>query len=239
MSSELIKRIFTSVILLMITLYILMYFKEDYFMYFIIIIGIICLVEWLVTNKIILEKFKKSFDAYVPDAFTNKNFYKYFSIYFFGFVYFLLVLPISVLYLRFEVSLHFFLFLLFICIFSDVGGYVFGKNIGGKKLTKISPNKTRSGSIGSFIFSIFPIIIINLLNIEHIQIELNFINILFSLFISLICQLGDLFFSYFKRLNNKKNTGTLLPGHGGLLDRIDGLIIVLPIVYLIKIFGIY
>ena len=68
MSSELIKRIFTSLILLMITLYILMYFKEDYFMYFITIIGIICFVEWVVTNEIILEKFKKSFDTYVPDA---------------------------------------------------------------------------------------------------------------------------------------------------------------------------
>ena len=141
--------------------------------------------------------------------------------------------------LRVQTSFILLLWVIILCVCSDVGGYVFGKNIGGKKLTKISPNKTRSGSIGSFIFSIFPIIIINLLNIEHIQIELNFINILFSLFISLICQLGDLFFSYFKRLNNKKNTGILLPGHGGLLDRIDGLIIVLPIVYLIKIFGIY
>ncbi len=239
MSSELIKRIFTSVILLIITLYILIYFKEDYFLYFTIAVGIICYAEWLLTNDALLKKFSKGFIPDVIVFLTNKSFYKYFSIYLFGFIYFLILLPLSAFYLRVEVSLSFLLFILLICIFSDVGGYVFGKNIGGKKLTKISPNKTRSGSIGSFIFSIFPIIIINLLNIEHIQIELNFTNILFSLFISLMCQLGDLFFSYFKRLNNKKNTGMLLPGHGGLLDRIDGLIIVLPIVYLIKIFGIY
>ena len=66
--------------------------------------------------------------------------------------------------------------------------------------------------------------------------KLNLVNIFFSLFVSLVCQLGDLFFSYFKRLNNKKNTSNLLPGHGGLLDRIDGLVIVLPIVFLIKFF---
>ena len=124
-------------------------------------------------------------------------------------------------------------------VFSDVGGYVFGKTIGGKKLTKISPNKTIAGSIGSFIFSILALIIIYLFNIETIFLKLNLVNIFFVLFVSLICQLGDLFFSYFKRLNNKKNTSNLLPGHGGLLDRIDGLVIVLPIVFLIKIMGIF
>ena len=87
-----------------------------------------------------------------------------------------------------------------------------------------------------FFFSILPIIFINLFNKGTAFIELNVVNILFSLFVSFICQLGDLFFSYFKRLNKKKNTSNLLPGHGGLLDRIDGLVIVLPIVFLIKFF---
>jgi len=84
-----------------------------------------------------------------------------------------------------------------------------------------------------------PLIFIYLFNIETMFLKLNLVNIFFSLFVSLVCQIGDLFFSYFKRLNNKKNTSNLLPGHGGLLDRIDGLIIVLPVVWLIKIFEIF
>ena len=226
MSTELTKRIFTSIILLIVTFSILIYANTDYFLYFVIFVSAFCFGEWILTNSLLLKKF-------------NKNLIKYFSIYLFGFIYFLFILPLSAFYLRDEVSLNFFLLIIIICIFSDVGGYVFGKTIGGKKLTKISPNKTISGSIGSFIFSILPIIFINLLNIKTNFLELNLINILFSLFVSLICQLGDLFFSYFKRLNNKKNTSNLLPGHGGLLDRIDGLVIVLPFVFFIKIMEIF
>ena len=226
MSSELTKRIFTSIILLVATFSYLVYANVDYFLYFIIFLGIFCCCEWIVTNSLLLKKF-------------NKSFLKYFSIYLFGFIYFILIVPLSAFYLRVEVSLNFFLLILIICIFSDIGGYVFGKTIGGKKLTKISPNKTISGSIGSFIFSIFPIIFINLSNVEESFLEFNLINIIFSLFVSLTCQLGDLFFSYFKRLNNKKNTSNLLPGHGGLLDRIDGIVIVFPIVFLIKIMEIF
>jgi len=224
MSSELTKRIFTSVILLIATFSFLIYVNENYFLGFLIIIVFICYGEWLLTNS---------------DLLKGKNYYKKFSIHMFGFFYFLLILPVSAFYLRVEVSLNFFLLIVIICIFSDVGGYIFGKTIGGKKLTKISPNKTISGSMGSFIFSILPLIFINLLTTKTDFLELNLANILFSLFVSLICQLGDLFFSYFKRLNNKKNTSNLLPGHGGLLDRIDGLVIVLPVVFLIKIIGIF
>ena len=224
MSSEFTKRIFTSIILLLVTFSFLIYANKDYFLWFLIIIAIICYGEWLLTNSNLLE---------------GRNFYKISSIHLFGLIYFILILPASAYYLRLEISLNFFLLILIICIFSDVGGYVFGKTIGGKKLTKISPNKTISGSVGSFIFSILPIIFINLSNIESTFLKLNLENILFSLFVSLICQLGDLFFSYFKRLNNKKNTSNLLPGHGGLLDRIDGLVIVLPIISLIKIMKIF
>ena len=223
MSSELTKRIFTSIILLIVTFSILIYANEDFFLGFLVIIAIICYGEWLLTNSSLLG---------------GRNYYKNFSIHIFGFFYFLLLLPASAFYLRVEVSLNFFLLIIIICIFSDVGGYVFGKIIGGKKLTKISPNKTISGSVGSFIFSIIPVILIYLFNFETIFLKLNLVNIFFSLFVSLICQLGDLFFSYFKRLNNKKNTSNLLPGHGGLLDRIDGLVIVLPVIFVIKYFEI-
>jgi len=117
------------------------------------------------------------------------------------------------------------LFVLGICIFSDIGGYVVGKNIGGKKLTKISPNKTVSGSIGSFLFSLFPLGILMLLGLD----ENFFERMIFSCFlISLACQLGDLIISYFKRLAKVKDTGNILPGHGGMLDRIDGVIFALP-----------
>ena len=224
MNSELIKRIFTSIVLLIFTFSILIYLNKDFFGYFLIIAGIFCFAEWINTNFNIVKK--------------NNSYFKFYLILLFGFIYFFLILPFSAFYLRFTIGLDFFLFILLVCIFSDVGGYFFGKIIGGKKLTKISPNKTISGSVGSFIFSIFPIIFIYLFNIEAASVKLNLVNILFSLFVSLICQLGDLFFSYFKRLNNKKNYSKLFPGHGGLLDRIDGLVIVIPVVYFIKIFEI-
>ena len=224
MKSELNKRIFTSIILLIGVFSFLKYANEDFFLGFILIIGFICYFEWLLVNS---------------NTLGDRNFYKNSSIHLFGFFYFLLVLPTSAFYLRFDINLNFFYLILIVCIFSDVGGYVVGKTIGGKKLTKISPNKTISGSIGSFIFSMLPLIFIYLFNIETMFLKLNLVNIFFSLFVSLVCQIGDLFFSYFKRLNNKKNTSNLLPGHGGLLDRIDGLIIVLPVVWLIKIFEIF
>ena len=119
------------------------------------------------------------------------------------------------------------LYLLIICIFTDIGGYVFGKIIGGKKLTKISPNKTFSGSIGSFLLSIF----IGYL-IYKIQTDLLLINInifILIIIISFTSQVGDLFISLLKRKAKIKDTGSMLPGHGGVLDRIDGMLFALPI----------
>ncbi|MDA9814571.1 phosphatidate cytidylyltransferase, partial [Candidatus Pelagibacter sp.] len=111
----------------------------------------------------------------------------------------------------------------------------FGKIIGGKKLSKISPNKTISGSVGSFILSIIPLIIVS--NFNYLDLELNLTNIIFCLLISLISQLGDLFISFIKRKAKIKNTGNLLPGHGGVLDRIDGIIFAVPFSYfLLKLF---
>ena len=119
------------------------------------------------------------------------------------------------------------LFILSICILSDIGGYIVGKSIGGKKLTKISPNKTISGSIGSFLFSLLP-----LMFIDEIFVKVEFINIIWILTISLTCQLGDLFISYLKRLAKVKDTGSFLPGHGGILDRIDGIVFGVPASFL-------
>ncbi len=118
---------------------------------------------------------------------------------------------------------YLFLFLIIICISTDVGGYIFGKFFKGKKITKISPNKTYAGMIGSFFLSLlFSGIFFSDLNLK--------INIfLFTIIISTISQLGDLFVSLLKRKAKIKDTGNLLPGHGGLLDRIDGILFTIPI----------
>ena len=115
------------------------------------------------------------------------------------------------------------LFILLVCVFSDIGGYVVGKSIGGKKLTKISPNKTISGSIGSFLFSLFPAGIFSVFFPSVTEKD-----IFLCLILSLACQFGDLVISYFKRLAKVKDTGDILPGHGGMLDRIDGIIFAVP-----------
>jgi phosphatidate cytidylyltransferase len=135
-----------------------------------------------------------------------------------------------------NINLSFFLFTIIISISSDIGGYVCGKIFKGPKLTKISPNKTFSGCIGSFFFSI----VIGLLYLKYIDyslIEIMNINLVKFLFLiitfSAINQIGDLTISYFKRINKVKNTGNILPGHGGVLDRIDGMIFVLPVAYYI------
>ena len=117
------------------------------------------------------------------------------------------------------------LYLFFVCICSDVGGYVFGKTFKGKKLTRISPNKTVSGSFGSFIFSItlVPIFYFSLHKFS------NFFDLIFiSITVSFYCQLGDLLISYLKRKAKTKDTSNILPGHGGLLDRIDGMLLAIP-----------
>ena len=127
-----------------------------------------------------------------------------------------------------------FLFVISICFFSDIGGYIIGRTIGGKKLTKISPNKTVSGSIGSFLFSILPLLLFY--NFDQYEYSFSINNILFCLLISLVCQLGDLFISYLKRKAKIKDTGFILPGHGGLLDRVDGIIFAVPFAYLLFTF---
>tara|TARA_Y100000768_G_scaffold386125_1_gene373783 strand:- start:1459 stop:2103 length:645 start_codon:yes stop_codon:yes gene_type:complete len=116
-----------------------------------------------------------------------------------------------------------FLFILSICIFTDIGGYVFGKTLKGKKITSISPNKTYAGMVGSFVCSL----IISIIFIRYFNLSINLV--FFTFLISLISQSGDLFISYLKRKADIKDTGNFLPGHGGLLDRMDGMIFAIPI----------
>jgi len=147
--------------------------------------------------------------------------------------------------LREKFPLGIFILILIICIFTDLGGYIFGKIFKGPKLTKISPKKTYAGAIGSFILSLIAAIIFtkytNIGSLAHINLsllignnqELDNMFFLFILSISFISQIGDLIISYFKRIAKVKDTGKLLPGHGGLLDRVDGIIFAIPTSYLL------
>jgi phosphatidate cytidylyltransferase len=139
----------------------------------------------------------------------------------------------------------YFIIIVMICIFTDIGGYVFGKTFKGPKLTKISPNKTYSGVIGGYLCSIifmslslnYPDFIYEFKNLNILGKELSLNNFIFIIVISTVSQLGDIIISYFKRLSKIKNTGKIIPGHGGLLDRIDGMVFAFPTTYLIfKIF---
>ena len=134
-----------------------------------------------------------------------------------------------------------FLFVIIICISTDIGGYVFGKLFKGPKLTKISPNKTYSGMIGGFFLAIITAYLfkINIFTfvLPNTVFQLSNLNdfnlLLLVLFISTMSQIGDLIISYFKRLSKIKNTGNLIPGHGGLLDRVDGIIFAIPASYIL------
>ena len=224
MSNELIKRMMTSIILFIVVIFCIL-FNKIIFLIAVFMTAYLCFSEWCNINY-----------KYFSGQFRN-----YFLIRGLGLFYLLFPFILGAFFLRgssFESAL-FFIVVLCICICSDTGGYVFGNIIGGKKLTKISPNKTISGSIGSFIFSILPIFLIDLQNYIDINFYFSLKNILFCLIISLTCQLGDLFISYFKRLNKVKNTGSILPGHGGLLDRIDGIIFAIPTASILKLSQIF
>ena len=143
----------------------------------------------------------------------------------------------SVYYIRENYGHIFFLFIVLICILTDIGGFVFGKIFKGPKLTKISPNKTYSGVLGGFLLSLaISLFFLNYTDTDFFENDPTKI-LIGILFISLISQIGDLIISYFKRLAKIKDTGKILPGHGGLLDRIDGMIFAFPVLFLIiKIF---
>jgi len=148
--------------------------------------------------------------------------------------YFLFIFFVSSTSLAYD-NIYIFILALSICVFSDIGGFTVGKIIKGPKLTKISPNKTISGSIGSVLFSFIPLIILNYFFPENFLLSKS--NLLFCFEITIVCQLGDLFISFFKRKAKVKDTGNILPGHGGLLDRVDGIMFALPYAYC-NIYGI-
>ena len=134
-----------------------------------------------------------------------------------------------------ENSLSKFVFVLTICISTDLGGYIFGKIFNGPKLTKISPKKTYSGVFGGYIFAAMFTCLIMIASKSFLSNNfiLNINNILMILLISTVSQVGDIIISYFKRLSKIKDTGKLIPGHGGILDRIDGMIFAFPFYYTI------
>ena len=122
-------------------------------------------------------------------------------------------------------------FVLIVCIATDIGGYVFGNIFKGPKLIKISPNKTYSGMIGSFVFSFTAVLIfLNFFEFQNLF-KTNIVTYTIVFLISLVSQIGDLVISYFKRINHIKDTGKFIPGHGGILDRIDGMVFAFPFFY--------
>ena len=156
--------------------------------------------------------------------------------YFYG-LFFLVFSFITIYELRFNFGFDYFVILLItiICVSTDIGGYIFGKIFKGPKLIKLSPNKTYAGMIGGYILSLISISFY--LQLFKIEFTINWI--IFSLLISSVSQLGDLIISYFKRLSKVKDTGKIIPGHGGLLDRVDGMIFAFPFSYLIYLTGIF
>ena len=124
-----------------------------------------------------------------------------------------------------------FILVILICISADIGGFVFGKLFKGPKLTKISPNKTYSGMIGSFFLSIISALLYT--NYYDLVYWTDNILLIAVILISSISQIGDLTVSYFKRKSKIKNTGKIIPGHGGLLDRIDGMLFAIPFAFIL------
>ena len=218
MIKEFEKRILSSLILIPLTIFFIIQ-GSVFFAFFLIIAFLLSSYEWIKMCK------------------------KFNSLKIFGII-FLFLSFLHAFGFRENFGLYNFLFVIFICIFTDLGGYIFGKTFKGPKLTKISPNKTYAGVFGSFVCSL----IIGILMLNNFPITLKILiegeiyfdfnaktqiyYLLLILSISLISQIGDLIISYFKRLVKVKDTGKIIPGHGGLLDRIDGLIFVIPIFYI-------
>ncbi len=200
------KRLFTSISLLV--LLFLIFINNSFFLFFLMIFGIFSIIEFFNINK---EITKSNINRFISNIL--------FTIFIFIF---------CTLFFLFSNLIHLKILLFIIllgCIASDMGGYIFGRIIKGPKLTKISPKKTISGAVGSLILSTTMISFLFFFYFELINIKIIFIGI----FTSIGCQLGDLFFSYLKRKANLKDTGNFLPGHGGILDRVDGILFGVPV----------
>ena len=211
MNKELQKRILSSVLLIPISLFFII--KGSFFFdFFILICLLLSIYEWHLMSK-------------------KKNYYLLGIIFIFFSFY-------SAYFIRYEMVGDFiqFLTILLICISTDIGGYVFGKLFKGPKLTKISPNKTYSGMIGGYILSI----ILTSFFFKYLHLLKEGTSAIFDLnifltvlIISTVSQIGDILVSYFKRLSKIKDSGKLIPGHGGILDRIDGMIFAFPTSFII------
>ena len=206
MNNELFKRILSSLVLLPLAIFIIV--KGSFiFNFFLILCFFISIIEWHKMTK-------------------NKK-YNFFGIFF------IILSFYSIYEIRNMFVNNNFIFLLITltCVATDIGGFLFGKLIKGPKLTRISPNKTYSGMIGSFIMSVI-IIYLFLENSNFIfKYNFNLQIFIFTIFVSTVSQLGDIIISYFKRVSKIKDTGNIIPGHGGLLDRIDGMIFAFPASY--------
>ena len=208
MNNELIKRILSSLVLIPIVLFVIIK-GSIYFNFFLIVCFFIILFEW---HKVC----KKKNCYYLGIIFLIFSFYTTYSLY------------------NFNESYINFLFVLLICVSTDIGGYTFGKLLKGPKLTSISPKKTYSGVFGGFIFTILSISFFfknSFFFHEHSKTLVATYTL--AIFISVVSQIGDILVSYFKRINKIKDTGNIIPGHGGLLDRVDGMIFAFPFYYLI------
>ena len=209
MKNELKKRTLSSIIVLPIVIFLIMQ-GSILFILFLCLLFLVTSYEWFKMSK------KNFFKNFIGILFLTYSFYTAFQ-------------------LRDLHGYNFFIFLVLVCVFTDIGGYLFGNFFKGPKLTKISPKKTYSGVFGSFFLPIlYSYFLINYLKQDYSEIlKLNLISLV--LIISFISQLGDLIISYFKRTAKIKDTGKILPGHGGILDRIDGLIFVIPVIYFLTV----
>ena len=203
--SNLVKRILSSIVLIPLAFYFILH-GSYMLMFFTFICFVIACYEWHMMTK-------------------NKPYKTY------GFIF--LIISFYTFY-DLSVDAVGFLFVLIVCVSTDIGGYVFGKIFNGPKLTKISPNKTYAGALGGYFLSLISLfIIINYVDYPFLSLQFFITFIL----ISTVSQIGDITVSYFKRKSKIKNTGKIIPGHGGLLDRIDGMIFAFPIYYLINSTG--
>ncbi len=211
MSRNLIKRIFTSIVLIILLFLIMI--NNLALGAVLMILGTFSLLEFF---NISLKIFKKK---RLKQLLSNLIF----TIYIFSFCSYFFALS-------FFLHLKIILFVILItCVASDIGGFVFGKIFKGPKLTKVSPNKTISGSIGSILFSSSVIS----LSIYFVTESFDPYILIIGILVSISCQIGDLFFSFLKRKSSIKDSGNFLPGHGGVLDRVDGLLLGIPIGFLI------
>ena len=203
MSLEITKRIISSIIIVVIAFFFIN--KGSFFyIFFLSVLFFITSYEWYKMTK-------------------NK---KYFI---FGLI-FLILSFLSAFFLR-NIYLDDFILVILICISTDIGGFVFGKLFKGPKLTKISPNKTYSGVVGSFFLSIiFALLYTNYYDLAYWTDDVLLIAVIL---ISSVSQIGDLTVSYFKRKSKIKNTGKIIPGHGGVLDRIDGMLFAIPFAFIL------